>query len=109
LKNFASVALDDSPRTQADRTFDARQVNWETVLFGPRGATEIHGLVHTQDVDGDGNIRQRPALYNPQHTDIVCGDKEATLTGETEATLTGETFEGEAFTGTDAIVTKECE
>jgi len=101
LKNFASVALDDSPRTQADGTFDARQVNWETVLFGPRGATEIHGLVHTQDVDGDGNIRQRPALYNPQHTDIVCGDKEATLTGET--------LEGEAFTGTDAIVTEECE
>ena len=101
MKNFASVALDDSPRTQADGTFAGRQANWETVLLGPRGATEIHGRVQTQDVDGDGNMRQRPVLYNPQHTDIVCGDKEATLTGETS--------EGEAFTGTDSIATVECE
>ena len=100
MKYFASVALDDSPRTQSDETFDATQVDWETVLFGPEGATEIHGRGHTQDVDGDGDI-DNVLHFNPQHKNIVCGDMEATLTGET--------FGGEAFIGTDAIVTVERE
>ena len=100
MKYFAGVALDVYPRAQSYETFDAMQVNWGTVHFGPGGATEVHGRVHTQNVYGDGDIDNVLHL-NPQHTDIVCGD--------IESMLAGGTFGGEAFVGTDAIVTVECE
>jgi len=81
-------------------TFDATQVEWETVLFGPDGATESHGRAHVKDADGDGD-KDLLLHFNTQETGIQCGD--------TEATLTGETFGGEFITGSDSIVTVTCD
>jgi YVTN family beta-propeller protein len=77
--------------------FDATQVNWETVTFGPDEATEIHQHSHLKDVDKDGDL-DFLLHFNIRETGIECGDKTATLTGET--------FNGEAFTGSDKITVK---
>jgi hypothetical protein len=39
--------------------------------------------------------------FDTQYTGIACGD--------IEATLTGETFDGQAISGTDAVVTVKCD
>ena len=80
-------------------TFDATQVDWRTVSFGPYGATEPHGRSHVKDVDNDGDM-DVVLHFNTQDTGIACDD--------TEATLTGETFGGEAFTGSDAVSIVRC-
>ncbi|MEE8120850.1 MAG: hypothetical protein V3T55_04940, partial [Anaerolineales bacterium] len=80
-------------------TFDATQVDWETVLFGPGGATESHGRAHVKDVDDDGDM-DLVLHFNTQDTGIQCGD--------IEATLTGETFSGLLIRGSDAINTVRC-
>ena len=77
--------------------FDATQVNWETVTFGPKEATEIHQRSHLKDVDKDGDL-DFLLHFKIRETGIECGDKTATLTGET--------FNGEAFTGSDKITVK---
>ena len=79
--------------------FDATQLNWETVLFGPEGATESHGRSHVEDVDDDGDM-DVVLHFNTQDTGILCDD--------TEVTLTGETFGGEAITGTDSVEIVKC-
>ena len=81
-------------------TFDATQVDWETVRFGPDGAFESHGRAHVEDVDLDGDI-DIVLHFHTQDTGIQCGD--------TVATLTGETFGGEFITGSDSIVTVKCD
>lgn len=81
-------------------SFIASQVDWETVSFGPDGATEFHGRAHVEDVDSDGDM-DMVLHFNTPDTGIACGD--------TEATLTGETFDGQAITGTDTIVTVNCD
>jgi probable HAF family extracellular repeat protein len=80
-------------------SFDATQVDWETVTFGPDGATESHGRSHVEDVDRDGDMDVL-LHFDTQDTGIQCGD--------TEVTLTGETFDGQSFTGSDAIETVNC-
>ena len=80
-------------------TFDATQVDWESVLFGPEGATESHGRSHVEDVDDNGNM-DVVLHFNTQDSGIACGD--------IEATLTGETFGGEAITGTDSVTIVKC-
>jgi hypothetical protein len=80
-------------------SFDATQVDWETVSFGPGGSTESHERAHIEDVDLDGDM-DMVLHFNTQETGIQCGD--------TEATLTGETFDGQSVTGTDAINTAKC-
>lgn len=80
-------------------TFDATQVNWESVRFGPSGATERHHRIHVTDVDGDGDMDAK-LHFKTRDTGISCGD--------TEATLTGETFAGDAFSGADTIKTVKC-
>jgi uncharacterized delta-60 repeat protein len=80
-------------------TFDATQVNWESVRFGPSGATERHHRIHVTDVDGDGDMDAK-LHFKTRDTGISCGD--------TEATLTGETFAGDAFSGADTIKTLKC-
>jgi YVTN family beta-propeller protein len=63
-------------------TFDATQVNWETVRFGPSEATEKHQRVHVKDADYDGDM-DVVLHFKTRDTGILCGDTEATLTGET--------------------------
>jgi hypothetical protein len=80
-------------------TFDAATVDATSVLFGATG-TEV-GANHyaLEDVNGDGKadlVFQFPTLS----TGIVCGTKTATIKGST--TL------GQAFEGSDAIVTTGC-
>lgn len=79
--------------------FDATQVNWETVRFGPSGATERHQRVHVKDADYDGYM-DVVLHFKTRDTGILCGD--------TETTLTGETFSGEEFTGSDVIKIIKC-
>ena len=80
-------------------TFDAVQLDWETVQFGPAGATESHGSSHVKDVDYDGD----PDLvlhFNTREIGLVCGDSTATLSGET--------FGGEPITASDVLRTVNC-
>lgn len=79
--------------------FDASQVDLETVLFGPGGATKFHAMSHIKDVDKDGDL-DLLLRFDTQDTGIVCG--------QTEATLTGELFSGEPIAGTDSIYTTPC-
>lgn len=81
-------------------TFDATQVDWETVSFGPNGAIEVHGRAHIEDVDEDGGM-DMVLHFDTQEAGVACSD--------TEATLTGETFDGGAITGTDAILIVNCD
>lgn len=78
--------------------FDATQVDFSTVAFGPGGASPIHGG-HVEDVNGDGFF-DTVLHFKTQETGIQCGD--------IEATLTGETFGGEAITDSDTIKTVSC-
>ena len=78
--------------------FDAMQVDFSTVTFGPDGATPAHDG-HVEDVNDD-SIMDMMFHFKTQETGIVCGD--------TEATLTGETFDETQFTGTDTIKTVGC-
>jgi len=80
-------------------SFDATQVDWKTVRFGPGNAVETHERSHVVDVDGDGQM-DTVLHFKTYDSGIRCGD--------TLATLTGETFIGEALIGTDAISTVKC-
>jgi hypothetical protein len=80
-------------------TFDALQVDWETVRFGPSGATERHERLHVRDADYDGDM-DVVLHFETRNTGILCGD--------TEASLTGKTFSGEEFTGSDVIKIVKC-
>ncbi len=81
----------------SSESFDALQVDWESVTFGPSGAREAHGRSHVEDVDRDGDL-DFVLHFATRETGIRCGD--------TEAALAGTTFANEAFRGTDAITVK---
>ena len=78
--------------------FDAMQVDFSTVTFGPDGASTAHDG-HVEDVNDDG-FMDAVFHFKTQETGIVCGD--------TEATLNGEIFDGTPITGTDTINTVGC-
>jgi len=78
--------------------FDATQVDYSTVTFGPDGAAPAHDG-HVEDVDDDGYM-DAVFHFRTQETGIVCGD--------TEATLNGEIFDGTLITGTDTVNTVGC-
>ena len=78
--------------------FDAMQVDFSMVTFGPGVASPVHDG-HVEDVNGDGFV-DMVFHFNTQDTGIACGDTEATLTGETSA--------GDAITGTDSVNTVGC-
>ena len=78
--------------------FDATQVDFSTVVFGPGKAPSVHDG-HVENVNGDG-FDDMVFHFKVSDTGIVCGD--------TDATLTGETFGGQAINGTDAVKTAGC-
>ena len=78
--------------------FDATQVDFSTVLFGPDEASPVHDG-HVEDVNQDGHA-DFVVHFNVQETGIASCD--------TEATLTGETFGGQSITSTDSIRTVKC-
>jgi hypothetical protein len=83
--------------------FDATQVDFSTVAFGPGEASPIHDdhveNGHVADVNGDF-FDDMVLHFEVSETGIACGD--------TDATLTGETFGGDSVTGTDAVKTAGC-
>lgn len=80
-------------------TFDATQVNRETVTFGPDAATEAHHRNHLDDIDGDGDMDSL-LHFETRSTGIRCDDREVRLTGKT--------FDGRSFAGTDAVEVVKC-
>lgn len=79
--------------------FDATQVDFSTVEFGPGKAPSVHDG-HVENVNGD-DFDDMVFHFKVSDTGIVCGD--------TDATLTGETFGGQAINGTDAVKTAGCQ
>lgn len=77
-------------------TFDAAAVDAATVRFGATGTEAVPRHAALKDVDGDGDINMI-LHFDTQSTGIWCGD--------TAALLTGETDDGQAFEGSDSIVT----
>jgi hypothetical protein len=80
--------------------FDAQLVDPMTVRFGPGEASEAHKRWHVEDVDEDGDL-DLLFHFNTQDTGIACG--------ALDATLTGDLFSGEPITGTEAVVTVNCD
>ncbi len=78
--------------------FDATQVDFSTVTFGPGDASPVH-QGHVKDVNGDGFMDMK-FHFKTKLIGIECGD--------TEASLAGETFSGESITGTDSLKTVKC-
>lgn len=78
--------------------FDAMQIDFSTITFGPGGASPAHDG-HVEDVNDDGFV-DMVFHFKTQETGIACGD--------TDATLVGETFGGIQFTGTDTVRTVGC-
>lgn len=83
---------------QGSAEFDATQVDFSTVTFGPDNAPPAH-QGHVKDVNGDGFMDTK-FHFETGLTGIECGD--------IEASLTGETFSGESISGTDSIKTVKC-
>jgi hypothetical protein len=79
--------------------FDATQVDFSTVGFGPGEASPVHDG-HVENVNGDG-FADIVFHFKVRDAGIVCG--------VTNATLTGETFGGNSITGTNAVKTAGCE
>ncbi len=81
--------------------FDARDVNPSTVVFGPeQAAISSSQAWRDVDVNGDGE-RDRIFFFRISETGIACGDKRAALTGET--------FEGYPISGSDWVMTANCD
>jgi len=112
-----SIAIDIKPGDDANRlnpaangniavailttdTFDALQVDPQSVAFGPAGASESHGRGHVVDVDADGDV-DLLLHFRIRQTGIQCGD--------VEAMLSGTTYDGQSVTGVDAIATVACQ
>ena len=76
--------------------FDATDVGFASLFFGPDGAQPIHKNGHVEDVNGDG-LDDFVTHYRTQETGIAIG--------ETEACLSGDTNDGTTFEGCDAVNT----
>jgi hypothetical protein len=79
--------------------FDATQVDFSKVEFGPGKTSPIHGG-HVEDVNND-DIFDMVFHFNTQDTGITCEDPQATLAGET--------FGGHAITGTYSVKIGRCQ
>ena len=78
----------------SDSTFDARQVNATSVIFGPGRAVEVHGRGHWEDVNRDGLI---DLLLH-----FSCSES-GIAPGATSVSLSGRLNSGEAIQGSDTI------
>jgi len=78
-------------------TFDALQLDPETIKFGPLGAAPIK--VSTLDINQDGNT-DLFLSFDSGNTGINCSD--------TSANLTGNTFGGVSIEGIDFFVIEKC-
>jgi len=76
-------------------SFDALQVDLDTIRFGTAGAVVRSHWARDVDRDGDTDLI---ATFRTQHTGIKCGDTAAPLTAETHA--------GVAVHGTGSLRTK---
>jgi hypothetical protein len=83
----------------SDETFDAHTVDPLSVSFGPGGAFEKHGKGHREDVDMDGD-QDLVLHFETQASGLQCGD--------TSASLTGMTYDGQAISGADSLITVGC-
>ena len=79
--------------------FDATNVDFATVRFGPNGGREAHGEGHLEDVDKDRDL-DLVLHFHIQDSGIACG--------QTTVTLTGTTYNGTVITGTAPIRTSGC-
>jgi uncharacterized delta-60 repeat protein len=84
---------------RASAEFDATQVDFSTIAFGPSHASPAHDG-HIADINGDGFV---DVLFHfrTQEAGFDCDDDEAVLTGMT--------FGGESIWGTDEIETVGCQ
>lgn len=94
----ATVVTSTSVTIPGSINFDATQVDFSSVTFGPDGASPIHDG-HVEDVNDDG-YPDMVFHFKIQETGIVCGDNEATLVGET--------FNETTITGTETVKTIGC-
>jgi hypothetical protein len=78
--------------------FDATQVDYTTIVFGPDSAVPVHDG-HVEDVDADG-FMDMVFHFKTRETGIECGD--------TDAYLSGATFAGDEFSNADSIDTVGC-
>lgn len=79
--------------------FDATQIDFNTVTFGPAGASPIQdGRVRDVNKDGFPDIKFH---FKISEIGIACG--------ETEAGLKGQIFSGRQFEGTDTVKTIKCD
>jgi hypothetical protein len=76
--------------------FDATQIDYQTIRFGPAGAEIAHKHPHLDDVNGDG-IMDLMLHFRTQDTGIMSGD--------IEACLSAMLMDGTAVSACDAIVT----
>jgi hypothetical protein len=76
-------------------TFDALEIDGDTLAFGPAGAPLLHSSgPHPEDVNGDGSI-DLVTHFATAETGIALGD--------VEACVTGELFDGTRIEGCDVI------
>jgi len=80
-------------------TFDATSIDPASIAFGPRGASEVHGRGHLEDVDGDSDL-DMVVHFSVGESGIICGD--------TSAEVVGYTFDNIAIVGSDSIITVGC-
>jgi hypothetical protein len=78
--------------------FDATQVDFSTVRFGPKEAPPVHDG-HVEDANSDGFV-DSVFHFESQYAGFALRD--------TTATLIGETYEGQPFSGADTISTLHC-
>lgn len=83
----------------SDSGFDATTVDPLSVRFGAGGAVPAHDTGELEDVNGDGRL-DLVLHFRTQESGIACGD--------TSVSLTGKTLQGQAFRGSDSLVTVGC-
>jgi hypothetical protein len=80
-------------------SFDAAEVDWTTVRFGPTGTEATAVSAAIKDLNKDGK-KDMILHFRTQETSIDCDD--------TAISLSGETFDGQVVEGSDSIAPVGC-